>query len=159
MNPPPRQLFQDVRAAVERECHAIEDVITVLLREQSQLVSGSSDGLDAVVTQKNAGLDQLERLRHDRLHTLKKAGAPTDPHLMDQFVAKDAALTRLWQRLRALARDCHRINALNGRLVNVRLQFVDGRLDTLRRLSGKSAVYDPAGRSGYTPSSRIDASA
>jgi flagellar biosynthesis/type III secretory pathway chaperone len=155
----PRQLIQDVRTAVERECQAIEDVITVLLREQSQLVSGSSDGLDAAVTQKNVGLDQLARLRQERLHTLKRAGAPTEPQLIDQFLAKDEALTRLWQRLRALARDCHRINALNGRLVNVRLQFVDGRLDTLRRLSGKTAVYDPAGRSGYAPSSRIDASA
>ena len=137
----------------------MEDVITLLLREQTQLVSGSSDGLEAVVSQKNAGLDQLERLRRVRLHTLKIAGAPTDPQRMDGFVAKDAALTRLWQRLRALARDCHRINALNGRLVNVRLQFVDGRLDTLRRLSGNTSVYDPAGRSGYATARRIDASA
>ncbi len=150
-----RLLLQEVRSSVEGECAAMEEVITILLREQEQLVSGSSEGLDSVVNEKNTSLDLLEKMRGDRLITMEKAGAPRDPAMIDQFVNTDAMLARLWQRLRALARECQRINALNGRLVNVRLQFVDGRLDTLRRLNGTQSLYDPVGRANYKQSSRV----
>ena len=159
MSSAPRQPLHDLRTSVEKECAAMEDVIAILRREQEQLVSGSSEGLDIVVSEKNASLDMLERKRQDRLTTMNKVGAPTDPGMIDQFVGADATLSRLWQRLRALARECQRVNALNGRLVNVRLQFVDGRLDTLRRVRGNQSVYDTDGRSGYAQSSRIIAAA
>ncbi|MFN0302508.1 MAG: flagella synthesis protein FlgN [Burkholderiales bacterium] len=159
MNSAPRQTLHDLRSSVEKECAAMEDVIAILRREQEQLVSGSSEGLDSVVNEKNSSLDLLERKRQDRLNTMKNVGAPIDPGMIDQFVGADTTLSRLWQRLRALARECQRINALNGRLVNVRLQFVDGRLDSLRRVRGNQSVYDTDGRSGYPQSSRIIAAA
>ncbi|MFM9885927.1 MAG: flagella synthesis protein FlgN [Burkholderiales bacterium] len=159
MSSAPRQTLHDLRISVENECAAMEDVIAILRREQEQLVSGSSDGLDSVVSEKNASLDMLELKRQDRLTTMKKVGAPNDPGTINQFVGADATLSRLWQRLRALARECQRINALNGRLVNVRLQFVDGRLDALRRVCGNQSVYDTGGRSGYLQSNRIIAAA
>ncbi len=151
----PSQIVQDIRSSVEQECSAMEEVITILLREQEQLVSGSSEGLDSVVREKETSLDQLELMRKGRLNTMASAGAPSDPALIDQFINVDAKLARLWQRLRALARECQRVNALNGRLVSVRLQFVDGRLDTLRGLNASQAMYDPIGRPKYAKAGRI----
>jgi len=135
-----------LRDSVESECMAFEEVIGILRREQEQLVGGSSDALEEVVARKNAGLSVLERLRLDRLALLDRAGVQRDPVEVERAVGADPVLARLWQRLRALARESQRINTLNGRLVGVRMQFVATRLEALRRARGTEATYDAGGR-------------
>jgi flagellar biosynthesis/type III secretory pathway chaperone len=149
---------KELATIVERECAAFEDVIAILRREQELLVAGAADVLEATVNAKNAGLNHIERLRQERLIAMERAGAPKDPARLEAFIAPQRELAAKWSKLRLLAREGQRLNTLNGRLVSVRLQFVSGRLDTLRRAAGSERLYDAAGRADGAPSGRVIAS-
>lgn len=146
----PRALQQ----AVERECAAFEDVIGMLKREQDQLVAKTPNGLEAIVTAKDAGIAQIERIRSERLALMQRMGVPADGAQVEQFVARHPELNRVWLRLRAFVREAQRLNGLNGKLVSMRLQFVNSRLDALRQAAGIERLYDADGRSGGASNAR-----
>lgn len=148
--PQPREL----QAAVERECTAFEDVIGMLKREQDQLVAKTPNGLEAIVAAKDAGIALIERIRSERLALMMRMGVPSDGAQVEQFVSRHPELNRVWLRLRTFVREAQRLNGLNGKLVSMRLQFVNGRLDALRQAAGIERLYDADGRSGGANNAR-----
>lgn len=148
--PQSRELLQ----AVERECAAFEDVIGMLKLEQNELVARTPNGLDAIVAAKDAGIAQIERIRGERLALMQRLGVPNDGAQVEQFVARHPDLNRVWLRLRTFVREAQRLNVLNGKLVSMRLQFVNSRLDALRQAAGIERLYDADGRSGGATKAR-----
>ena len=151
--------IDELHRSIEREHAALEVVIEHLRREQDQLKSSHIDALDEINRDKARGLGELEYARATRIACMQKAGLPRDSVQVDFALNTFPTLAAAWRRLRDAVRTAAAFNALNGKLVAIRLQSVSSRLEILRGADANDAVYAADGRTGAASSGRVIAAA
>lgn len=147
-------------ASILSELHAVQAAEIDLLRRlamhlqhENQILQGpDTDALHAVTQEKNALLRDLFPLQKKRQRMLERAGLPADRSTFsEKFPALAASektdMTHQWERLAALTHQLLALNHLNGHLIELRLQFVQGALSTLLGEAAKTRLYGANGHS------------
>ncbi len=134
MNTPLQNELNDALASVLDDMQrAADQLLTVLEAERTALDTTSAEALDQAGSQKQALMQQLERLDAER------------QLLCREQPARHAALEPEWARVVQSLRHGHTLNQRNGSAVNQRLAQVRQALAILTGHSGESELY---GRSG-----------
>ncbi|RUO35840.1 flagella synthesis protein FlgN [Aliidiomarina sanyensis] len=124
----------------------LESLITLLQREQSLLSEGSVDGAELrhVADQKHALFSELESSEAARRSVQQRLGYPLTPEGALQ-AATDAHCAEQWDTTLAMTEQVAQLNALNGELIQHRLQHNQHMLNLLRDAAG-SSLYGPDGQ-------------
>lgn len=155
MNPAPfpEHLDQILSQSV-REATSLE---SALQREGAALASRDLDELNAAVADKQVRVQALEALTRQQTELLQREGYETNAHGMDRVLRdwdEDGVLRPVWERLVEVMSHCHRLNQVNGGVVETSRRRVDQALHILRGEEARTELYDPHGRAFSASSSR-----
>lgn len=150
---PPPDMSTQLRLEFEGYA-AMEDL---LLKEEEALLSMQSERVVALADEKEHLTRQLEALAAQRTTLLARHGLAGNASGMREWLAshtEDSKETGLaWNRLQALSECTHRLNNINGRLINALLVHVQARLSVISGPAGANPTYGSNGltRHAHTP--------
>ncbi len=129
----------------------LQEIQSLLTTEQQHLERGEPWALPALTRQKQAMAEELDRRYRTREPALRAAGLPLTMDGMQHWLKTNAfhvaEFDRQWQLFLELARNIQSLNHLNGRLIELHLQQLDGRLQSLTQAAGLGNVYGASGQS------------
>lgn len=134
----------------ELESRHLAQIGALLDEERAELAAGLTDRLQAIAEEKLAQVCALElyaRRRDERLRALGFAADRDGLAACEAAHPQGARLRALWTRIAEQAASARDGNALNGRLIEARLQQVQGRLAQLVPPAGAPDGYGADGRS------------
>ncbi|TVP45446.1 MAG: flagellar protein FlgN [Halomonas sp.] len=135
------------------------DALTSLLSSEQQLLTqGDVDGdaLAQVAVEKQALLEEIERIESVRRGVQKRLGYP-DGADGAREAAQNAECYSAWASLLEKSERAARMNELTGQMLSVRMKHNQAMLDYIRQIAEKT-LYKPDGRNS-AQSGRINASA
>ena len=147
-------------STVSTETQHVGSLVELMKQEQALLVAADADGLAELTPRKNALLQELATLSHQRHAALLAAGCEGSEAGMEPWLAvsgNDDARSQ-WEALLELARQAKELNRVNGMLINKQLAHNQGVLNALRTPTGGAAagVYGASGQTlGSGPSKRF----
>lgn len=158
-DPCPASVLSELRAVQAAEIDLLRRLATHLQQENQILQGPDTDALHAVTQEKNALLREIFPLQKKRQRILERAGLRADrATLSEKFPAlaasEKADMTQQWQSLAALTQQLLALNQLNGQLIELRLQFVQGALSTLLGGQANTRLYGANGHSAAFPLNR-----
>lgn len=131
------------------ELVALRAFVALLKTEQTALVDGNTDGLNALIDEKSALATRLTEAAQCREAALAAAQLPPARAGMEAWLATlpatDAA-RRDWPELLSLAAEARSLNELNGRLIGTRLQGNQQALAALMSATERAMTYGPDGQ-------------
>lgn len=131
-----------------------EEFRKLLLDEQNALIAGDAASLAQITETKAQLIAKLNDFASSRLERLKYLGFNSDRDGIAQWTASaDAETNRLWQVLLALGNEIQMMNALNGKLINTRLQYTQQSMSALLAAVNQAELYGPSGQREGTPQS------
>lgn len=138
------------------EVTLLRNFVTTLSDEQDALRTGAVEHLPSLTEQKTALLPQLAAASQAREDYLQALGLASEQGGLQHWLAQhpeDEASVRHWQTLLALAEQARDLNALNGKLIDIRMQANTRALETLTQHHPQAGLYsakgETAGFSGY----------
>jgi flagellar biosynthesis/type III secretory pathway chaperone len=141
----------------ELESRHLAQIGALLDEERAALTAGLAARLEEIVAEKINQVQALELCARRRDERLRALGfAPGQRGLMACQAAhpQGARLRALWNRIAEQAAAARDGNALNGRLIEARLQQVQARLAQLASTAGEAVGYGADGRAHARPPSR-----
>ena len=150
-------------AALAAEHAALLKFVVLLEREQAMLVENLTDQLLELSEKKTADAFNLDRLAETRRALLKKnipqsgitasgdiPGADTIHAWLKTFSPDGLAI---WQKISATADRAHRLNHINGELIQMKLRHNQQSLAVLSSAADKADLYGPDGQHSFSPGS------
>ena len=136
----------------------MDTLITLMSSEQTLLTQGTIDGdaLAALAKEKQALLEELDRMEHLRRDVQKRLGYEEGATGARQ-AAQDAHCLLDWQQLLEKSERVARMNELTGQMLSLRVKHNQQMLDYIRQI-GEKTLYKPDGRNSAQPG-KINASA
>ncbi|EGN76003.1 flagellar biosynthesis/type III secretory pathway chaperone [Idiomarina sp. A28L] len=136
-----------LRNHLQHQQERMQIMEALLKQEQLLLGEGKVDGaaLEAVAKEKQSLFAELEQSELKRRNAQEKLGYPLNREGSEQAAA-DSNCSELWQDLILTTENVAHLNALNGDLIQHRLQHNQQMLNILRDASGAS-LYGPDGQS------------
>lgn len=136
----------------------MDTLITLMTSEQTLLTQGTIDGdaLAALAKEKQALLEELDRMEHLRRNVQKRLGYQEGAAGARQ-AAQDAHCLLDWQQLLEKSERVARMNELTGQMLSLRVKHNQQMLDYIRQI-GEKTLYKPDGRNSAQPG-KINASA
>ena len=122
----------DPIAGIANERDAVRVFINVLRREQHALQQADVSVLLPLAAEKASHAQQLAELAQTREQWLAVPDSPEDQGDMEHRLADHPTAAMAWQELLQLTEIAHRINEINGILVNQRLRYNQQRLSALQ---------------------------
>ncbi|ABB74619.1 flagella synthesis protein FlgN [Nitrosospira multiformis] len=122
----------DPIAGIASERDAVRAFIDVLRREQRALQQADVSVLLPLAVEKASHAQQLAGLTEAREQWLGMSGSLKDQGDMERRLADHPTAAMAWQELLQLTETAHRINEINGILVNQRLRYNQQRLSALQ---------------------------
>lgn len=151
--------IQRLALLIEAEAIQLREFIDHLGHEEALLISGDTDGLLALTTAKTERYRQLQRLHDDRALLLGRLGLPNKDASIRQLCAHLPRVLTRWDEVIELAGQTRDRNALNGKLINERMQHNQAALSVLLAAANHPQLYDADGQSRPTGGGRILGSA
>lgn len=151
--------IQRIALLIEAEAIQLREFIDLLAREEALLVSGDTDGLLALNTDKTERYRQLQRLHDDRAMLLGKFGMVNKDASIREVCAKLPRVLARWDEVLELAAQAQARNALNGKLITERMQHNQAALSVLLSAANHPQLYDAEGQSRPTGGGRMLGSA
>ena len=153
------------RARLERiladSVQQAERLRTALEAERAALGKNDADALDAASAAKAEPVSRLAALDAERVAATRDAGFATSPAAMDEVIrdSDDSMLANGWRRLIEIARDCERLNSVNGAIIRARRRQVIAGLTILRGSKPDRDTYAASGIEAHSPVGRALAQA
>lgn len=135
--------------ALGEEIVRLQEFVGLLQREQELLKGGDTEALLALVEDKNAlanALAELSRARDSRLKGLGLAPGREGMQIWLSRNDKDGTRQASWTRLLELAATARDLNALNGKLIGMRMQHNQQALGALLSAADNASTYGPDGQ-------------
>lgn len=149
----------------------VESLLSCLSRENTLIIEFSatlntdtealgdrkaSHSLQAIAEHKASLANQLAECSKERDDLLSALGFASGHQGTEDAVAQHPVLAALWEELLHNAAEASAINARNGALIELSLQYTQQSLDALRKLDGATGAgtYDAQGR-GSRPGAGI----
>lgn len=139
--------FQQIMLA---EAETVRRFVALLALEQASLGSGNTDELPAFAEQKVDLAAQLNAFAAQRNSALAAQGFGADRSGVEAWCAQhpDQEITAgAWSSILAQAREARELNQLNGKLIQLRMQYNAKALEALRGGNGALDLYGPDGQS------------
>ena len=133
--------------SLELERNLVRDFITLLQKEQNNLIQGITDKTDSLTLSKSQLVQELAQFGEQRNHYLLSQGLTPDNKGMNAWLEKhaDQHTTDTWFDLIQVARTAHRLNLTNGKIIESRLQHCRRACSTLQQAAGATMLYGPEG--------------
>jgi flagellar biosynthesis/type III secretory pathway chaperone len=139
-------------ALLRTEARAFEAFASTLQAEQESLVKNDIETLTALAQTKQQQIDRLNQLADQRLQAIAQLGHPRNRAGMEAWAlqaGRDAV--EAWQAVLQSAAEVHRINRINGDLIDTHLQRNRQALHAVLRASGHASLYGPDGQPDAIP--------
>ncbi len=150
-------LCRPIKALLEKELAAAESLHDCLDREYAALNGTDFAAIEATTAQKDSELTALDRHTRERRRLLHSDGIQdtSASGWIERLDPADAhGLTRLWQRLQSLGRECQAQNERNGIVLKTRLRYAGHTLNILRGGEQRDGMYGPDGETHSEPDAR-----
>ncbi len=143
MSPPMLPVLQDIAAY-------LDELRQALVAEYEALSAEDSERLANLAEVKQRLSDILGDLDRERSALLREAGLDLDrtgvlAYLDRQAQSEREPLNVLWQRIETLTRDCRRLNAINGIVIEKRRRRAAQALHILQGQTAGSELYTAHG--------------
>lgn len=137
----------------------LQQIQSLLLTEQHHLELGEAWALPELTFQKQKLTEELNRYYAEREPILRQAGLPLTMSGMREWIKQQANVDitefeRHWNQYLALAREIKSLNHMNGRLIELHLQQIENRLQTLTKAIHNESTYGANGLPNRIPASR-----
>lgn len=134
--------------ALGEEIARLQEFVGLLQREQQLLGGSDTEALLALSENKNALANLLAELSRARDQRLKALGLAAGREGMQAWLSRNAkdGERRAWARLLELATTARDLNALNGKLIGMRMQHNQQVLTALLSAADNAATYGPDGQ-------------
>ena len=131
-----------------KEKLALEGFINILNQEQAALIDGDSDQVLKLSEQKSIFVDQLNRFESQRQPQFNAFLLKEQMVTYNSWIADlDDSAKVIWDELLSLAKVAHRINQINGELIQTHLQNNQQALTLLMSLANRANLYGADGQS------------
>lgn len=149
--------MQSVPSIIEREIAEVSRFIAVLRDEQETLKSGQIDDLTQYGERKAALVEQLNALSAQRQRAIGQDAQSGDPAATEAWLSQqqNPAATENWKKLLELAREAKALNALNAKMVEIRLRQTGEILTLLTQSQENAGLYGASGQTLGNSGSRI----
>lgn len=158
MNLTANNLYTQLRRLIDEAVQACRELSSALDDETTALAARDTTALEAAVAAKRQMVVALDRCNASRVALLESHGFGGDLDGMEQCLRscdQDGRIRASWKSLLSLLEVCQRQNIVNGGVVEVNQRQVERALSIL---SGNdihhTELYDPKGRSTFTPARR-----
>lgn len=140
----------DIEAILQDMAGYLDELRQVLLAEYEALAGKDPEALQQtaeIKTRLSVILDDLEQVRQRRL---REAGLDLDrngllAYLGRHFTSRRDALGELWEKIELLGRECHRLNRINGLIVDKNRRHTETALGILQGKPRQTEYYSAAG--------------
>ncbi len=150
----------DPAGNLAEEQQVVQSLLTLLQREQEQLMAVGIDGLPETTAEKNTLINRMAALGRARYAALAAVAHAADENGMRAWLEQESdkeqrrAAQRLWTDLRSQAEAARELNRTNGILIGKHLARNQGALNVLQTASGAGgSFYGPDGQSTVRGSS------
>jgi flagellar biosynthesis/type III secretory pathway chaperone len=144
---------------LEHERLHLRQMLALLEEERAVLAGEEPWRLESLAAEKTAQVRALDLYAGRRRALLERCGVPATPAgLAACFTAAGAPgrrLAEVWREVASLAMEARDGNELNGKLIQMRLSHVQGRLASLDAAIGTERIYGADGRTRALPGSRV----
>lgn len=155
-------IFDDAALSgmLKNERDAMAALAVILREEQRTLVRGELEQLPAFAESKAARILELTRIGSQRVEWQRKVGIGPGKKAMVALLHEHATgaplSTVAWRKLIEATEDAHRINDVNGTLINARLSATQQAIGILFSAAKLDGAYTPDGRTVcYRPAQRL----
>jgi flagella synthesis protein FlgN len=138
---------ETLEQACREEAAGLSRLLVLLQEEQTLLIAGRLDGLEALAQQKALVLEALAVSGRTRADCLRDAGIVDRAGLMARLADHPAAITA-WLELETQLVQAQAVNRLNGGFIDDRLKNTELALTTLTSAAASTLAY---GRDGSRP--------
>ncbi|MCB1936745.1 MAG: flagellar protein FlgN [Nitrosomonas sp.] len=141
--------LEEITAIIENEKNATQSFLEILKKEEEALTQGQVNELDKLVSEKTKLFNQIEAISGRRLQYLLVQGYPSNREGMQRWLIdhSDCVETqKLWHQLIDLAKQVQQINAINGKVIAIQLQYNQRSYLALQSAAGNISLYGPKGQ-------------
>lgn len=133
---------------MNEEAQAMQELVTLLTKEQGFLIDGSLDLLTDVTESKSRCLIRSSELAQRRYRALQAANHTADENGMRAWLAahNDEAMTISWKALFEVTARASELNRVNGMLIGKHLSRNSMAMHALNSTHRSSGVYGPDGQ-------------
>lgn len=130
---------------IEGELAQLRGFVQLLAREEALLVAGDIDALLTLTQEKTALHHQLQRQNDARAMMFARERIENSDAAIRDLCANMPETLARWDAILELGRDAQARNALNGRLINERMQHNQAALSVLLAAADQPQLYDAEG--------------
>lgn len=130
---------------IDAEASLMRRFVDLLVREEALLVGGDTDTLMILSREKTELYQTLQRHHDSRALLLGQQRLPNTDASIRQVCRNLPDTLARWDELLELAREARTRNALNGQLINERMQHNQAALSVLLAAAEHPQLYDSAG--------------
>lgn len=140
--------------ALTEEVDGFNKFKALLLTEQDALIRGDVAALSEITETKDIYAQKLNELAANRTQLVNSLGFSDTREGMAQWVNQSSVqMVNLWNALLKLAKEIQRMNEVNGKLINTRLQYTQQSLSALLTAVNQANLYGPTGQPNAAPPS------
>ncbi|MDR1855174.1 MAG: flagellar protein FlgN [Azoarcus sp.] len=156
--PSPNEI-QRIALLIEAEARQLKEFIDLLALEEALLVTGDTDGLNAITQEKTERHRQLQRLHDDRAMLLGRCGLRDTADAVRILYGNMPRVLARWEEVLKLAERARARNATNGQLIGERMNHAQAALSVLLAAANHPQLYDAGGHARPSGGGRILGSA
>ena len=143
--------LSDFAKTLDAELRAFRDFMQILQNEQETLIQGNIDHLIELARLKSEKIILLSQLAEQRNHFLRSQGCASDHAGMMHWLERQHGgampqIAEIWQQLLDEAKTAHRLNQINGSMIETRLINNQQALAVLKAAANQSGLYGPDGQ-------------
>ena len=153
----PTPFYKLAKDSLEKQLEATKKLLNLLKQEYKVYHTNSVEPLDNIISGKQPLIVELDLLNQHWLTLVAAESIETNPEAISTFLKKcdeknNTSISVQWVDLQNMAKDCQKINTINGTIIALRFQSTQQTLSILKGQVPGDAVYDPQGNntSGYT---------
>ena len=148
--------------SLEKQLATTKQLLNLLKQEYKIYHTNSVEPLDEIIGDKQPIIVELDALNQNWLALVAAESIETSPEGISKFLKtcdeeNNTSLSVQWEDLQNMAKDCQKINTINGTIIALRYQSTQQTLAVLRGQVPGDTVYDTQGNntSGYTGGSAL----
>ena len=139
---------------LERDSSLSSQLLTILQEERTALEQRDYPRFDALLINKSALVEQLERHLAVRQQHLQQMGFSSDTEALDVARSQFPSVAQVWEGAATLWQSCQQANQINDQISRRTRVVVEQVLDALRGQQSQSTTYDAAGNANRSNSGR-----
>ena len=142
--------YKLAKDSLEQQLVATKQLLNLLKQEYKIYHTNSVEPLDDIISDKKPLIVELDGLHKHWLALITAESVKADPDEITAFLKScdeenNTSLSVQWLDLQNMARDCQKINTINGTIIALRYQSTQQTLAILRGQVPGDSVYDPQG--------------